>query len=103
MIRLAFNLSPKKQTFVYSNSLFHWRYAKYGAEKEVDYVFHEGVNPELPIEVKFQNSITTRDIDGIVNFKKQAGVKNALLLSKNKLEINRECVIIPTSMFLLLI
>ena len=103
LIRLAFNLSPKKQTFVYSNSLFHWRYAKYGAEREVDYIFHGGIGPELPIEVKFQNSITVRDIDGIVNFKKQTGVENALLLSKNKLEINRECVIIPTAMFLLLI
>lgn len=98
LIRLAFALSPKKQTFVYSNSLFFW---KYGKEQEVDYVYYDG-KLELPVEVKFQNKITKRDLDGIINFKKYARVKNALLLSKDRLDVDREAVIIPASMFLML-
>lgn len=99
LIRLAFSLTTKKQTFVYSNSLFFW---KYGSQEEVDYVFNDGSGIEIPIEVKFQNKITVRDLDGIINFKRYTHVKNAILLSKDKIGIERECVIVPTSMFLLL-
>lgn len=103
LIRLAFNFSSKKQSFVYSNSLFHWRYSKFGSEREVDFIYNDGKNPELPIEVKYQNSINPRDLDGIVTFKKQSSVENALIISKNRLEVERECVMIPASMFLLLV
>jgi len=100
LIRLAFNISPKKQNFVYSNVLYYWRYGK---DKEVDYVYNDGMGREIPIEVKFQNNLSVRDLDGIINFKKFTGVKNALLISKDKLELTRECVVIPASIFLLLI
>lgn len=100
LIRLAFALSSKKQTFDYANFLFFW---KYGKEEEVDYVFNDGTTIELPIEVKFRNTITNRDLDGIINFKRFTSVKNGILISKAKLSVDRECVSIPASMFLLLI
>ena len=99
LIRLAFNISPKKQNFEYSDLLFHWRYYK---DKEVDFVYNNGIGVETPIEVKFQNHITTRDLDGLINFKRQTGQKNAILLSKDKLLIENECIVIPVSLFLLL-
>lgn len=100
LIRLAFNFSQKKQTFVYANLLYFW---KYGPDKEVDFIYNDGINHDLPIEVKFQKRIINRDLDGIINFKRQTGVKNALLLTKQNLQKDNECVMIPTSMFLLLI
>lgn len=100
MIRLAFAMTSKKQTFDYSNFLFYWRY---GSQQEVDYIFNDGTGMELPIEVKFQNSISSRDLDGLINFKKYTHTKDALLISKDRLDITSECVEVPASIFLLLI
>ena len=98
LIRLAFDLSPKKQNFEYSDLLFYWRH---GRGREVDFVYSSGGN-EVPIEVKFQNRITARDLDGIINFKRQAGSGTSILLSKDKLSTEREYVAIPASLFLML-
>lgn len=100
LIRLAFSLSVKKQTFDYSNHVFHWRYGK---NEEVDYVLNDGADLELPIEVKFQNTITNRDLDGIINFKKSTDAKSGIIVSKDIMDVNSECVIIPAPIFLLLI
>ena len=100
MIRLAFLRSHKKQTFVYSNHIYYW---KYGKDNEVDLIYNDGLGIEIPIEIKFQNKLTNRDLDGIINFKKYTGTKNALLLTKDILSVERECVMIPISIFLLLI
>ncbi|MEM3159349.1 MAG: ATP-binding protein [Nitrososphaera sp.] len=100
LIRLAFGMSEKKQTFDYSNVLYYWKYEK---QKEVDFILNDGVGLEIPIEVRFQNSITNRDLDGLINFKKFTGVKNALLITKDQLDLTNECVKIPAATFLLLI
>jgi len=100
LIRMAFNLSPKKQNFVYENVLYHWRYGK---EKEVDFIYNDTQNSPIPIEVKFQQNITKRDLDGITNFKKYSDTTSGLLLSKNKLGTTLEATVIPVSLFLLLI
>ncbi|MGC1932333.1 MAG: DUF4143 domain-containing protein [Candidatus Nitrosopolaris sp.] len=100
LIRFAFAVSPKKQIFQYSNFLYYW---KYGKQQEVDYVLNDGITLEIPIEVKFQNTITNRDSDGIINFKKLVHAKSALLLSKDQLNVSKEFVKIPVSMLLLLV
>jgi len=100
LIRLAFLRSQKKQSFVHSNYVYYW---KYGKDNEVDLIYNDGMGIEIPIEIKFQNKITNRDLDGIINFKRYTGTKNALLLTKEKLSVERECVMIPIPIFLLLI
>lgn len=99
LIRLAFNISPKKQNFEYSDLLFYW---KYGKDREVDFVYNNGIDVETPIEVKFQSRISARDLDGLINFKRDTGQRNAILLSKDKLSLESEYVTIPVSLFLLL-
>lgn len=99
LIRLAFNLSPRKRNFEYSDLLYYWRYGK---DREVDFVYSDGAGAEIPIEVKFQNRITNRDLDGLINFKRHTGQKGAILLSKDRLSMKGECAIIPISLFLLL-
>lgn len=109
LIRFAFYLSDKKQMFDYSNHVFHWRYGstedKDGnkIEKEIDYIFTDGKKTELPIEVKFSSHISNRDLDGIINFKKKTSNKNAFVISKDRLEVKDNCVIIPASFFMILI
>ena len=99
LIRMAFRRSPKKPWFRHANYLAYW---KYGPQKEVDFVYNDGA-VEVPIEVKFRNRLTKRDLDGVIAFKKAAGAKSGLILTKNSLCAERECVKIPASMFLLLL
>ena len=80
--------------------MFYWKYCK---GREVDFVYSNGAGTETPIEVKFQNHISARDLDGLINFKRQPGQRNAILLSKDKLSLENECVAIPVSLFLLLV
>lgn len=99
LIRMAFNVSPRKRNFEYSDLLYYWRYGK---DREVDFVYSDGAGVETPIEVKFQNSITARDLDGLINFKRHTKQKGAILLSKDRLSMEGECATIPVSLFLLL-
>jgi predicted AAA+ superfamily ATPase len=101
LTRLAFALTEKKQSFEYSEHIFYWKYEK----NEIDFVLNNGIDIELPIEVKFQNSINSRDLDSVINFKRESKNKNQfpLLLSKNKFDILDECVVIPASVFLMLV
>lgn len=100
LIRLAFTRSWKKPNFDYQDVLFHW---KYGMEKEVDFIYNDGSGLEIPIEVKFQNKITVRDQDGLINFKRRTDQKSAVILSKDMLSVENECIIIPVSLFLMLV
>jgi uncharacterized protein len=102
LIRLAFALTEKKQNFDYFDYLFYW---KDDSKGEIDFVINDGTDVEIPIEVKFQNSISSRDLDDIINFKKESKNRNQypLLLTKNRLDIKQDCVLVPTSVFLLLI
>lgn len=69
----------------------------------MDLIYNDGLGTEIPIEVKFQKRITKRDLDGIINFKKRTNTDSALLLTKDRLSVEKECVMIPVSMLLLLI
>ena len=99
LIRMAFTISTKKQNFEYSDLLFHW---KYGNDREVDFVYSDGTGTETPIEVKFQNRISARDLDGLINFNRYTRQRNAIMLSKDRLSIENEYTAIPVSLFLLL-
>ena len=96
---MAFSVSPRKQNFEYTDLLFHWRYGK---DKEVDFVYSNGVGTERAIEVKFQNRISARDLDGLINFNRRTKRSDAILLSKDRLSQERECTVIPAAVFLLL-
>lgn len=100
LIRLAFLLSPKKQTFDYSNYVFNW---KYDRDNELDFVLYDGNHLELPIDVRFQNRVSKKtDLNGIYRFQKTTGVRMGLLLTKEDMDTTSDYVTIPASIFLLL-
>jgi len=99
MSRLAFMRSRNKHTFDHSDYIYYWKYNG----NEVDLIYNDGLGIEIPIEVKFQNNISKRDLDGIINFKKHTHAKNALLLTRGEFSVERECIMVPVAMFLLMI
>ena len=99
LVRMAFSVSPRKQNFEYTDILFHWRYGK---GREVDFVYSNGAGTERAIEVKFQNRISARDLDGLINFNRRTKRSDAILLSKDELSLRRECTVLPAAVFLLL-
>jgi predicted AAA+ superfamily ATPase len=48
--------------------VFYWR--KKGGKKEVDFVIKDKNGDLLPIEVKYQNQINSKDYTGLSSFKK---------------------------------
>ena len=100
LIRLAFSLSKKKQTFEYSSHVFYWKDDK---NKEVDFIFYDGDSIEVPIEVKFRNRINYKELSGLTNFLSKTGRESGIVLSKSDLDIKTDYTIIPASVFLLLI
>lgn len=99
LIRLAFLRSRKKRTFVGSNHVHYWR----NGGSEVDLVYNDGAGVELPVDVKFQPGINNRDLDGLINFKRAARGRSALMVTQGDLSEHRECTMIPASMFLLMV
>lgn len=101
LIRLSFNRSLKKQTFDYFNHVFYWKDKK---NREVDFVLYDGDTTELPIEVKFRNKINHRELGGLVSFLDCTGSKaGGLVLSKSTLDVRSDYVLVPASIFLLLV
>jgi predicted AAA+ superfamily ATPase len=100
LIRLAFNISQQKQLFDYENALFYWRSGK---DREVDFVIKLDENSVLPLEVKYQSEITKGDLYGIIDFKKSAGSKMGILLSRDKMEVKGGIVILPVWLFLMIV
>ncbi len=76
--------------------------AKYDNDREVDFVYKGGAGAETPIEVKFQNRISARDLDGLISFNRYTRQRNAIMLSKDVLSMENEYTAIPVSLFLLL-
>jgi predicted AAA+ superfamily ATPase len=100
LIRLAFLLCEQKQLFSYENMVLYWRGKK---EREVDFVIR-GCLPECAaIEVKYQPSINRTDMFGAIDFMKASGSSNAIILSKETLEVRRKITILPIWLFLLII
>ena len=100
LIRLAFSMSKKKQTYDYYNHVFYWKDDK---GREVDFVLYDGDRMEVPIEVKFRNKLNPRDLAPLVGFLGKTGSKKGLVVSKTALDEKADYVVVPVSVFLLLI
>jgi len=100
LVRLAFLLSEQKQLFTYENMVFYWRGKK---DREVDFVLKTGMPECTAIEVKYQPTISKKDMFGVIDFKKASGSLNGIILSKETLEIRRNVTILPIWLFLLII
>jgi len=100
LIRWAFALSQKKQTFDYYNHIFYWKDEK---NREVDFILYDGDTIEVPIEVKYRHKINLKELGGLTSFLTKSGQKGGIVISKSNLEVKSEYAIIPASVFLMLI
>ena len=100
LIRGMFSLVENKQGFDYLNHIFFWKDQK---GREVDFVLYQEDDFEAPMEVKYRNRVDARELGGLGSFLDETGVKSGLVLSKNDLEERHDYLIIPTSVFLMLI
>jgi len=100
LIRLAFLLSEQKQLFAYENVVLYWRGKK---DREVDFVIRDNPPECAAVEVKYQPTINRKDTFGVIDFMKASRTTNAIILSKQTLEVRRNITILPIWLFLLII
>jgi predicted AAA+ superfamily ATPase len=100
MVRLSFRLCEQKQLFCSEESVMYWRGKK---DREIDFILKQGLPKPVAIEVKYQNKITSRDLYGVIDFKKITDSPNAIVLSKETLETRKNVTIIPIWLFLMLV
>ncbi len=100
LVRFAFATSKKKQTFDYHNHVFYW---KDGRNREVDFVLYNGSDVEVPIEIKYRNKINHKELAPLVNFLDRTGNNAGIVVSRSTWDVRMDYVIIPASIFLLLI
>lgn len=97
LTRLAFNASTSKQNFDHRYRIFY--HVENG--KEVDFVYDDSSsNMIVPIEVKYRNN-PKRDLAGMYRVLNKTHGKG-LVISKDRLDVSSEYVMIPASLFLLL-
>ena len=100
LVRWAFAISQKKQTFQATNHVFYWRDEQ---KREVDYVLYDENDIEVPIEVKYRTPIPKKELGGLYSFQSKVGTKSGIVLSETSLEQKSEYVAIPTSVFLMFV
>ena len=100
LIRWAFNTSASKQSFDYNKHVFYWIDDK---GRETDFVFYDGKSIEVPIEAKFRNRINPTDLASMVDFLDETNNDSGIVLSKDYLEEKRDYLVVPASIFLMLI
>lgn len=100
MVRLSFRLCEQKQLFCAEDAVMYWRGKK---EREVDFVLKHGLPKPVAVEVKYQPKITSRDLYGVIDFKKITDSPSAIVLSKETLEVRGNVIIIPIWLFLLIV
>lgn len=100
LVRWAFDLSAKKQTFDYYNHVFYWKDQK---DREVDFILRAGNSTEVPIEVKYRHTVKPRELSGLCSFLGKTDARSGVVISKCTLEMRSEYAIVPASMFLLLL
>jgi len=100
LIRLAFALSKNRHAFDYGSHVMFW---KNGNNREVDFVMYQGNDLELPIEVKIRNSVYARELTGLTSFLDVTGARGGLVLSKNEMDVKRDYLLVPASVFLMLV
>ncbi len=99
LIRLAFMLSPQRHTFDPTTALFYWRTKN---EREIDFVLRVD-STYVPIELTFQNSISSEDLFAIAQFNSIEGSKSGIVLSRDELSVERNTVVVPLSLFLMIV
>lgn len=77
---------------------YYWRSQ---SRYEVDIVI--GLKEPLPIEVKYTDKIDEKDLKGLKRFMEEFKVKNAVVITKSKLEVRDNILFIPIWLFLLTI
>jgi hypothetical protein len=97
LVRLLFGYQPSSQ-FDYANHLFHWEASK----RQLDFVIRMDAG-YLPIEVKYQNRISSSDAQPIIDFQKGGKSTSGLLLTKETLGEKHSHVEIPVALCLMLI
>ena len=80
----------------YNAQCLYWK-----NEREVDNVIVYG-RKAIPIEVKYQNSITSDDVIGLLDFQKEYKNPFGILITKNKLNLEGDIISIPLWYFLLI-
>ena len=98
LVRLLFSYQPSVQ-FDYTNHLFHWQSSK---QRELDFVMRME-KAYLPIEVKYQNRISSQDAGPIIDFLKGGKSTAGVLLTKDVLARKQSYLEIPVYQCLLLV
>ena len=98
LVRLLFSYNPSTQ-FDYTSQLFHWENAK---GRQLDFVARVG-DQYLPVEVKYQNRISSDDANPIRDFQKGGKSSSGLIITKDTLAAQTSHVEIPVHLALLLI
>lgn len=98
-LRMAFSMTSNKMGFSHRSSVFYW---KSKTSREVDFVVRDN-DTLIPIEVKYQNQIKRDDLYGLIDFKKATKIDRGFIITKNKLQVENGTVLIPASLFLLLV
>ena len=78
-------------------SLHGWKDNGY----EVDIVVELQQKP-IPMEVKYKENITTKDLRGLEEFEKKHNNPFSMVVTRNKLEMKEKRVFIPLWLFLLM-
>ena len=81
----------------YSDRLFYWR-DEMG--RELDFVLRAG-RSAVPVEVKFQNTFSRRDLAPVVRFLDAASAEKGIVVSKSELEERSDYAVVPACIFLL--
>ncbi len=98
LVRLLFGYNPSS-LFDYANQLFHWESA---SRSQLDFAARLE-DKYLPVEVKYQNRISSEDSKPITDFQKTGKSTKGLIITKETLAQKDSHVEIPVHLALLLI
>jgi hypothetical protein len=99
IIRLAFGSSPQRHTFEPTSSVFYWRSKK---NREIDFVVRTN-GQMIPIECKCQEEIQSDDLFAIAEFNSLVRERCGVIVCQDTLDVRRNAILIPLSLFLLLV
>ena len=100
LARLLYDTASSRMLFDVGNRLFYWRNKK---GLEVDFVLYDGGELELPVEIKYRNSIAYRELGGLASFLDATGTESGLVLSKDTLSTRHDYLVVPLAVFLALV
>jgi len=96
LIRYAYSLNPS-DNFEPTLNVFYWKDKK----NEVDYILKTGTE-YIPFEVKYTESYSSDDINGLYNFTRYGTENTGIVVTKEHLGIEHNVTAIPASLLLLL-